>query len=194
MITWNNVTVKLGSLKPWSDNPRYTTKAQAKRLLESWKALGQFQTIAISPDGDVYDGHQRLSALLTVYGENYEVAARQSSRPLDDTERRRLVIAANLAVGNWDWDSLASWDYGMLRDAGFDRDQMRAWRRDAQALKELEFEGAEGDEFATSAGLSAQAFRAVIPLTSSQFGDIELKERIIEAIAALGLRVDFEKV
>lgn len=72
-IEWHNVTRKLGDLRPWSENPRYSTKKQARALLKSWDELGQFQTIAISPTDDVYDGHQRLSALLTVHGAGYEI-------------------------------------------------------------------------------------------------------------------------
>jgi len=70
---WTDVTISLGDLLPWSQNPRFSTKAQAARLLKSWKELGQFQTIAIGPQDEsgkapVYDGHQRLAALLTLHG------------------------------------------------------------------------------------------------------------------------------
>lgn len=108
MIIWRNVTIQIGALKPWAENPRFSTKAQAKRLLKSWDELGQFQTIAIGPAGEVYDGHQRLSALLIVYGPDYAVDARQSDRALTDEERRWIVFAANAPVGNWDSDRLAS--------------------------------------------------------------------------------------
>ena len=72
-LTWTNCTATLGALKPWADNPRFSTKKQARALLNSWRDLGQFQTIAIGPDGEVYDGHQRLSALLTVHGADYPI-------------------------------------------------------------------------------------------------------------------------
>ena len=134
-LAWINCTVTLGSLKPWADNPRFSTKAQAKRLLESWKTLGQFATIAIGPANEVYDGHQRLSALLTVYGPGYEVDARRASRALTDDEHRRLVITAHVgAVGSWDWDKLAGWDAPQLGEWGMDADALKAWNTDAAAL------------------------------------------------------------
>lgn len=137
-LVWVNVTVRLGALKPWANNPRFSTKAQAKRLLESWKELGQFQTVAIGPECDVYDGHQRLSALLTVYGLEYEIDARQSNRALTDEERKRLVITAHVgAVGSWDWNALSGWDAPQLREWGMDGDALRSWNLDALNLREM---------------------------------------------------------
>ena len=40
-LTWENVTVKLGDLKPWERNPRFSTKAQAQRILDSFEKFGQ---------------------------------------------------------------------------------------------------------------------------------------------------------
>lgn len=134
-ITWTNTTALLGQLKPWADNPRMSTKAQARRLLQSWKDLGQFQTIAVGPDFEVYDGHQRLSALMTVHDSTYVVDVRQSDRALTDEERHRIVIAAHVgAVGSWDWAKLASWDTPAVKDWGMDADALKAWQTDAGAL------------------------------------------------------------
>ena len=132
-IKWTNTTIKLSQLKPWEQNPRQSTKAQAKRILQSMADFGQVHTVAISPDGEVYDGHQRLSALLAVYGADYELDARQSSRPLTDYERRGLVLALHAtAAGEWDWDTLADWDLPSLLPDGFADD----W------LKQLNYDGA----------------------------------------------------
>jgi len=146
MINWTNTTVKLSSLKPWAHNPRTMSKRQAQRLLKSWRDLGQFQTIAIGPDCEVYDGHQRLNALLTVYGAGYEVAARQSDRPLDDDERGHLMAAANIAAGAWDWDKLAALDVEALKSWGFDDEALKQWNADAANLATmLQAEQPQGD-------------------------------------------------
>jgi len=142
-LIWSNVQIKLDDLLAWNQNPRFSTKAQAQRLINSWKALGQFQTIAIGPpEGDppahpVYDGHQRLSALLTLYDVDYTIDARQASRSLDDAERRALTLAANLAVGQWNWDQLASWPEQTLTEWGMDGEQLKALNNDANNLKEM---------------------------------------------------------
>ena len=141
---WADVTIALGDLLPWSQNPRFSTKAQAARLLKSWKELGQFQTIAIGPRNQaaggkapVYDGHQRLAALLTLHGPAYAVAARQSDRALEEPERRALALAANLAAGQWDWNALAAWPEQELTDWGMDKSQLEAWNSDALNLREM---------------------------------------------------------
>ena len=119
-LVWSSTKVKLCDLKPWARNPRRMSKKQAGRLLKSWDELGQFQTLAIGPDGEVYDGHQRLNALLTVYGQEYEVAARQSDRELTDDERHRIVLEANSLAGAWNWDELSAWEPDKLQAWGMD--------------------------------------------------------------------------
>jgi site-specific DNA-methyltransferase (adenine-specific) len=136
-IVWTNTRVKLGDLKPWQDNPRTSTKAQAKRILKSFEQFGQAALICVDPDGSVLDGHQRLSALLTIHGAGYEVEARQSSRPLTDDERRGLVLALANATGSWNWDSLSNWDTSTLSDWGFDKDTLKGWKSDVTALGEF---------------------------------------------------------
>ncbi len=46
-VNWNPVTVRLSQLTPWERNPKRISKTHAKRLLDLWQRLGQFQTIAI---------------------------------------------------------------------------------------------------------------------------------------------------
>lgn len=131
---WSNVTVSLSVLSPWEHNPRQMTKAQAKRLLKSWQTLGQFQTIAIGPGGEVYDGHQRLNALLAAHGPQYQIEARQSDRALNDDERAALTLAANIPAGSWDWDKLSQWDAEAVKEWGLNDDTLKAWNNDSAAL------------------------------------------------------------
>jgi hypothetical protein len=137
-IVWHNCSIKLGELKAWAANPRYSTKAQAARILKSIESFGQVQTVAISPDNDVYDGHQRLSALLTIHGGDYIIDARRSSRNLTDTERRRLVLTLHAgATGAFDWELLSGWDTGELKAAGMDAEYLKTLNNDANNLREL---------------------------------------------------------
>lgn len=136
-LTWTNITVKLGDLKPWADNPRTSSKAQAKRILASFEKFGQVTPIAVGPNFEVYDGHQRLSALLTIHGANFEVEARQSSKVLTDDERRALVLALANATGSWSWDALSGWNADTLKEWGFDKDTLGGWKSDVTALGEF---------------------------------------------------------
>ena len=93
------------------------------------------KTVAIGPSNEVYDGHQRLSALLTVHGPSYQVDARRCSRELTDEERRALVVTLHAgAVGSWDWDALSGWDAGELQQWGFDGDTLMNWQKDVTTL------------------------------------------------------------
>jgi ParB-like chromosome segregation protein Spo0J len=58
-ITWTNETRKLSELVPWPRNPALIKDKQAELLLESLEEFGQVQPLAISPDNEIYDGHQR---------------------------------------------------------------------------------------------------------------------------------------
>lgn len=136
-LAWTNCRVKLGELKPWASNPRMSTKAQAQRIIESFKRFGQVAPVAIAPDNTVYDGHQRLSALLTLYGADYEIDARRASRMLTDEEHRALALALANAVGQWDWNMLSGWQPVELKEWGFDGETLKGWNNDANNLKEL---------------------------------------------------------
>lgn len=133
--TWTPVTVRLADLTPWERNPKRISKTHASRLLDLWQRLGQFQTIAIGPAGEVYDGHQRLSVLKAKHGTSYEVQALQSSRALTEKEREELTIAAHSGTtGTWDWDALSGWDADNLQQWGFDAETLQNWQADIGAL------------------------------------------------------------
>ena len=134
-LTWTNERVKLRELKPWERNPRQITKRAAQRLLDSWRDYGQVQLVVVGPDNEVYDGHQRLSALKAVYGDSYEIEVRRASRALNDDERQRLVILLHAgATGSWNWDELAGWDAERLIEWGLDRDTLAQWKLDTAGL------------------------------------------------------------
>ena len=126
MITWTNETRKLGELSPWSRNPRQIDRDQAKRLNESFQTFGQVETIAIGPDNEVYNGHQRLSVLLEKYGKNHEIEVRVSSRKLTEKEREKLTIFLHKGTtGQWDFDMLANeFEFDELIEWGFDEDEL----------------------------------------------------------------------
>ena len=137
-MNWTPVDVRLGDLKPWDRNPKRISKGHAKRLLELWERLGQFQTIAIGPGGEVYDGHQRLNVLKAAHGAGYTVQALQAERALTEAEREELTIAAHVGTtGQFDWDALSGWDAGNLQQWGLDTETLDGWRVDTAAIEEL---------------------------------------------------------
>lgn len=164
-IRWINISIELGRLKPWSKNPKYSTKAQAERILKSFEKFGQVQTVAVGPEFEVYDGHQRLSALLTIHGSDYKIDVRQSNRPLTEEERRELVVTLHTAaVGSYDWNALSGWDAKELKGWGMDRTKLDEMNVDALNLKELlnsefEYEQEEIDNMAEGAEIPEMELR-----------------------------------
>ena len=120
VISWTNEIRKLSELKPWLRNPRQIKTDQAKRLVESFEQFGQVETVAVGPDGEIYNGHQRLNVLMAKYGSDYEVEVRVSSRPLTEKEREKLTVFLHKgAAGEWDFDTLSEWDIPDLIEWGF---------------------------------------------------------------------------
>jgi hypothetical protein len=126
MITWTNETRKLSQLKPWPRNPRQITEKQAKRLNESFDQFGQVETIAVGPDNEIYNGHQRLNVLMAKHGANYEIECRVSSRELTEKEREKLTVFLHKgAAGEWDFDTLANeFELDDLLEWGFDKKEL----------------------------------------------------------------------
>ncbi len=127
-ITWTNSTRKLGDLIPWENNPAFIGKDAAKRLEESLIEFGQVSTIAISPDNEIYDGHQRqvVWGASKKFGKDYVVDVRVSSRTLTEKERQKLVIFLRKGtVGEFDYDILANvFDMPDLLEWGFEKDEL----------------------------------------------------------------------
>ena len=160
-LTWTNERIRLRDLKPWERNPRQITKRAAQRLLDSWRDYGQVQLVVIGPDNEVYDGHQRLSALKAVYGEDYELEARRASRALTDDERRRLVVLLHSgATGHWDWDAFAGWEAQRLIEWGLDEDTLKQWRLDTAGLSSL-LESEQAHPGAPDADSAKSAYRTI---------------------------------
>ena len=99
----------------------------------------------------VADGHQRLSAWLAKYGKAAEIDARLASRPLTETERRKIAIYSR-QIGAWDWDILSGWEPDELTGWGFDVDLLGQWGADYSNLAEMlgatSEEAAPPDDFA----------------------------------------------
>lgn len=122
-ITWTNDTRKLSALLPWEHNPKRMTKKQAEGLRLSIERFGFAVPFLISPNNDIYDGHQRQTLMNAIkqYGPNAVVDVRVSSRLLTEDERRELVVRLKQNQAGWDFDMLANeWDQDRLIEWGMD--------------------------------------------------------------------------
>jgi len=125
-IYWTNERRRLGELVPWPINPRQIKKAEAERLNQSLDEFSQVETIAIGPENQVYNGHQRLNVWMQEHGPDFEVDVRVASRHLGEDERKKLTVFLHKgAAGEWDFDLLANnFEVDDLLDWGFDEKEL----------------------------------------------------------------------
>ena len=109
-VSWNNETRSLDELVPWEFNPRQIDEAHGKRLIYSREKFGQVAAVAIGPDNELYDGHQRLKQWAQAFGPGFVVDVRVASRSLTEAERQELAVLLHEgAVGKFNFDALADW-------------------------------------------------------------------------------------
>jgi len=150
-IEWRNETRKLADLKPQENNPRQITKPQAERLLKSWHKFSQVDTLAVGPDGEIYNGHQRYYVLLAAYDDpQMEVDVRVASRALSRREWQELTVLLHEgATGGWDWDALANWegvDVGDLVEWGFSEEALLGAGIGLETIEFPEYDESIADE------------------------------------------------
>ena len=148
-ITWSNQRRKLSELVPWERNPRQITDKQAERLVESFEQFGQVEIIAIGPENQIYNGHQRLKVLSQKYGADYEVDVRVASRALTEKEREKLTVYLHKgAAGDWDYDVLANeFELPDLVEWGFEPFELGINNEPAPEFKEYDESVADDVEF-----------------------------------------------
>lgn len=180
-ITWTNDTRRLSDLVPWEHNPKRMTKKQAEGLRLSIERFGFAVPFLVSPDGDIYDGHQRqaLMGAIREYGPNATVDVRVSSRPLTDDERRELVVRLKQNQAGWDFDMLANeWDGDKLVDWGFDEDELLGVDYSNPRLKET-----------TESAHARKMFRVLVSVPVDYA--IDIRETLDSLADVEGIEIDY---
>lgn len=148
-VRWTNDRVKLGSLKPWERNPRYSTEDDAAAIVESHEMWGQSDIICIDLENNVLNGHQRLSAWLAKYRPDFEVDVRRADRIFDEAEKQAFTAFMHAkAVGRFDWQEIANWgwDADEYRSFGFDEDFAKTRHEEAFAVESMLVSGEDWND------------------------------------------------
>jgi len=153
-VEWKSEDIPLSELigKEWADNPRISTEEDLDGLDDSWQSFGQVETVAIAPDGSLYNGHQRLKYLTRKgYAPDYLVAVRRASRPLSEEEKHKLTLYLHAgATGRWNWKKLDEWPKEELQQYGFGKNFQERMMTDY--AKVMELFGDDAPEDADSTG------------------------------------------
>ena len=117
-------TIKLTSIKPNPDNPRYITEAKfeaLKRSIRDFPEMMALRPMVVDEQGVVLGGNMRLKALGELGYEDIPAAWVVRAKDLTEDQRREFVVKDNVSHGEWDWEMLSStWDEQSLAEWGLD--------------------------------------------------------------------------
>jgi ParB-like chromosome segregation protein Spo0J len=116
--------MKLKDIKPNPNNPRVLRDDKFQKLKQSiteFPKMLSLRPMVIDENNVVLGGNMRLRALQELGFTNIDEAWVKRSSDLTEEEKKRFIIADNVAFGEWDWDTLANdWEVVDLEAWGLD--------------------------------------------------------------------------
>ena len=143
---WKTVSIKLGSLVPWENNPVKISEHDAEELRRSLEKFGEMiPLIANAPLSNgkrrLIDGHQRrmVEMAADVWGPRTMVDVRVPDRMLTDKECEEASIRLRRNTGEFDINKLfGNFDSDDLLNYGFEEDELLGLDFEHPKLKEQE--------------------------------------------------------
>jgi DNA modification methylase len=123
-LQWHTVQKRVSDLVPQEVNPRVITDKQMSDLKKSLKKYNLVEIPAIDFNNKILAGHQRIKALQILNRGEEIIDVRIPNRQLTEKEAKQYLIASNALGGDWDFESLKSFDLDILMEAGFDQIQL----------------------------------------------------------------------
>ena len=123
-LIWHTEQKQIKELKATEGNPRFLTKKQAKDLEKSLKKFNLVDIPAINTDLRIISGHQRITILKTLGRGEEKIDVRVPNRKLTEEEHREYMLRANKNQGDWDLDLLANIDEALLKDVGWESEEL----------------------------------------------------------------------
>jgi hypothetical protein len=116
--------MKLKDIKPNPNNPRVLRDDKFQKLKQSiteFPKMLSLRPMVIDENNVVLGGNMRLRALQELGFTDIDEAWVKRSNDLTEDEKKRFIIADNVAFGEWDWDTLANdWEVVDLEAWGLD--------------------------------------------------------------------------
>jgi ParB-like chromosome segregation protein Spo0J len=132
--------MKLKDIKPNPNNPRVLRDDKFQKLKQSiteFPKMLSLRPMVIDENNVVLGGNMRLRALQELGFNDIDEAWVKRSSDLTEEEKKRFIIADNVAFGEWDWDTLAN-DWEVV--------DLEAWGLDIPHYDMVEEEVIEGEE------------------------------------------------
>jgi DNA modification methylase len=109
-------------------------------LKKSLKKYNLVEIPAIDLDGKILAGHQRVKAMQLLGRGNEFIDIRIPNRKLTEDEAKQYLIASNALGGDWDFESLKSFNLDILLNAGFDQIQLAKFWDEDNEVKNDDFD------------------------------------------------------
>jgi len=103
--------MKLKDIKPNPNNPRVLRDDKFQKLKQSiqeFPKMLSLRPIVIDENNVVLGGNMRLRALQDLGFTDLDDSCVKYANDLTEEEKKRFIIADNVAFGEWDWDTLAN--------------------------------------------------------------------------------------
>lgn len=114
--------MKITDLKPNSKNPRTISDHKLEKLKKSvreFELMMEARPIVVNSKMEILGGNMRYKALEQLgYAEIPDNWVKVMN--FNRKEEREFIVKDNIGYGDWDWDSLDSWDAEELNDWGLD--------------------------------------------------------------------------
>ncbi len=138
-LQWHTVQKRVNDLIPQEVNPRIITDKQMSDLKKSLNKYNLVEIPAIDLTGKILAGHQRVRALQLLGRGEELIDVRIPNRKLTEKESKQYLIASNALGGDWDFESLKSFNLDILLDTGFDTMQLAKFWDEEKEIKDDSF-------------------------------------------------------
>ena len=135
-LQWCTVQKRVNDLIPQEINPRVITDKQMSDLQKNLKKFNLVEIPAIDKDSRILAGHQRIKALQLLGRGEEIIDVRIPNRKLTKEEAERYLIASNALGGDWDFEKLKSFNFDLLLDIGFEKEDLAFWDKDLEVKDE----------------------------------------------------------
>jgi hypothetical protein len=123
-LIWHNEKRKVNDLLPFEKNPRKISDKQMADLKRSLKKYNLVETPAVTIDGKILAGHQRIKALQLLGRGDDTIDVRVPNRKLTPKEYEQYLLISNASGGDWDFEKLKAFQIDDLLMAGFGEDEL----------------------------------------------------------------------
>jgi ParB-like chromosome segregation protein Spo0J len=130
--------VNINELKPSEYNPRKLTEKEKKDLIESLKRFNFVEPIVVNSAENrkniIIGGHQRYYIAKEL---GYKTIPVVYVNIPDIKKEQELNLRLNKNLGEWDYDLLANFDENLLKEVGFEEEEIELKLKEINGLEEI---------------------------------------------------------